>query len=57
MKNYYDEDDIKDAKDEHINRRRHNQYSCRDRMCGALDCMLCHPENFIKEKEDEDEEY
>lgn len=38
--------------DEPIKRK---PYSCADRMCGALDCLTCHPEGEVNESEMEDE--
>lgn len=30
-------------------------YSCSDRMCGADDCRMCHPEYHMKEDYDDDD--
>jgi len=33
-------------------RVRRQTYSCRDRMCGASDCLTCHPEGMPDECEE-----
>lgn len=35
-----------DSDDLRRENRRYITCSCADRMCGALDCRTCHPENF-----------
>jgi hypothetical protein len=36
-------------------RRRRGRAYCRDRMCGAEDCIRCHPEGYEEPDDDEDE--
>ncbi len=41
-----DEDSLEEARKQRYHDRQQNKYSCPDRMCGADDCYMCHPENF-----------
>lgn len=37
--------------------RRRTLYNCRDRTCGATDCVACYPEaRYIREDDEDDEE-
>lgn len=37
---------MKHYADEYDEPRRKRYINCSDRMCGAEDCKICHPENF-----------
>lgn len=50
----YSEDEEHDMRME-FGRGRRRGLSCSDRMCGADDCELCHPENFIDDEQHEEE--
>lgn len=45
-------DDYEDYEDERP--RRSRRVTCSDQMCGALDCLNCHP-NIIEPESDRDE--
>ena len=48
-------DNFDDDRYEEERPRRRRRISCHDRMCGATDCELCHPEGRPREDDDDEE--